>query len=184
VTGAAGKQDGRSDRQGRGRENRRGVRPGLARLAPARGSRVLLATTDPAAHIGSVLSADVSSEVRPVRATGLFAVRDRPEGERPKRTGQDPLPGRASATPTKCSPWCGRAGVPSHGGDGGFEESPAWWSGTISTPDPRHGPHGAHLAASRAAYDYARQVEMMVAVGRTTPGRPAPRGSSTRSYGA
>jgi len=179
------KQDGRSDRQGRGRET---VAACPWRRA-SRGRESCPFWRPPTRRPTSGRSSRRTCRARfaPSRATPGSSPSGSTEGERRGVQGQDPLPGRRVRPHRRnARRGPGGAGVPLHGGDGGLRRSsPAWWSGDdFGRRDPRHGPTGHTLRLLELPYDYSRQVEMMVASGRTTPGRPAPRGSSTRSYGA
>jgi len=149
-----------------------------ARLA-REGSRVLLATTDPAAHIGSVLSAEVSSEVRPVPGyPGLFAVRiDQKasvEAYKAKILSQAAASGHtgemlAVVREELESPCTEEMAV--------FEE----FSGLVKRDDfdvvvLDTAPTGHTLRLLELPYDYARQVEMMVAVRKDDSGAAGAKG--------
>jgi arsenite/tail-anchored protein-transporting ATPase len=137
-----------------------------ARLA-REGNRTLLATTDPAAHIGQVLSAEVGSEIRPVPGyPGLFAARvDQKasvEAYKAKILSQAATSGHtgemlAVVREELESPCTEEMAV--------FEE----FSGLVERDDFAFvvldtAPTGHTLRLLELPYDYGRQVEMMVAV--------------------
>ena len=149
-----------------------------ARLA-REGKQILLATTDPAAHIGQVLSAEVSSEVRPVPGyTGLFAVRidqkESVEAYKAKILSQAAASGHTEGMLAVVreeleSPCTEEMAV--------FEE----FSGLVARDDfdvvvLDTAPTGHTLRLLELPYDYARQVEMMVAVRRDDAGAAGAKG--------
>ncbi len=170
-------QDGRPDRQGRGRENRRCMRPGGS---PRAGGE----TDPPGDHRpggphrvgpfggGVERSASRSGLPRALRRP------DRPEGERRGVQGEDPLPGgRVRPHRRDARRGEGGAGIPLHGGDGGLRGvlRPGG-AGRFRRCGPRHRTHGAHLAASRTA------VRLRPA-GRDDGGRPEGRRRGDRRQG-
>jgi len=151
----------------------------LASRLAREGRRVLLATTDPAAHIGSVLSAEVSSEVRPVPDyPGLFAVRidqkESVEAYKEKILSQAAASGHtdemlAVVREELESPCTEEMAV--------FEE----FSGLVKRDDfdvvvLDTAPTGHTLRLLELPYDYARQVEMMVAVRKDDAGATGAKG--------
>ncbi|MEK6779047.1 MAG: TRC40/GET3/ArsA family transport-energizing ATPase, partial [Candidatus Deferrimicrobiota bacterium] len=137
-----------------------------ARLARG-GKRTLLATTDPAAHIGQVLSAEVTSEVRPVPGyPGLFAARI--DQKASVEVYKAKILSRAAASghtdemlavvrEELSSPCTEEMAV--------FEE----FSALVERADfdvvvLDTAPTGHTLRLLELPYDYGRQVEMMVAV--------------------
>lgn len=177
VTGAAGSRT--VVLAGKGGVGKTVAACALAARLAREGRRVLLATTDPAAHIGSVLSADVSSEVRPVAGyRGLFAVRidqkESVDAYKAKILSQAAASGHtdemlAVVREELESPCTEEMAV--------FEE----FSALVERDDfdaviLDTAPTGHTLRLLELPYDYARQVEMMVAVRKDDAGATGAKG--------
>jgi len=177
VTGAAGSRT--VVLTGKGGVGKTVAACALAARLAREGNRILLATTDPASHIGQVLSAEVSSEVRPVPGyPGLFAVRidqkESVEAYKAKILSQAAASGHtgemlAVVKEELESPCTEEMAV--------FEE----FSGLVERDDfdaviLDTAPTGHTLRLLELPYDYARQVEMMVAVRKDDVGATGAKG--------